>query len=313
MAEPKKAVYGVEIYNDKCKKKAMKAISSLEGIQSINMNMKDKKLTVVGVINPVCGYKKLTKVCNTEILLVEPIKKEKVETAPKVDPKPKVVIVEPSIPFPYQVNVSLIVGADPTIGLRRESWLTLRFFVAFGARCGRHLRRFEIIPSDSNRDTLQLETVVSTISQEYLIEFTSEYGISEDLNPELPGPEERIVDFPEGKLSVIGTAKQETREKHPSMLYQAVGFPKKLKQPILLGGREGISYYCELAHKCSKGRDASQEHLFRGGYDDTEHTSHPHPKTTRNTVVLVGLSWRYYLGDDVYPTFLHDDDRGGYL
>ncbi|GKB85626.1 heavy metal-associated isoprenylated plant protein 39, partial [Tanacetum coccineum] len=97
-----KTVYGVEIYNDKCKKKAMKAISSLEGIQSIHINMKDKKLTVVGVINPVYGYKKLAKVCNAEILLVEPIKKEKVETAPKVEPKPKVVIVEPSIPFPCQ-------------------------------------------------------------------------------------------------------------------------------------------------------------------------------------------------------------------
>nr|GEU52147.1 transposase (putative), gypsy type [Tanacetum cinerariifolium] len=46
------------------------------------------------------------------------------------------------------------------------------------------------------RDTIQLETAVSTISQEYLLEFTSEYGISEDVHPELPGPEERIVDFP---------------------------------------------------------------------------------------------------------------------
>ena len=61
------------------------------------MNMKYNKLTVVGVINPVCGYKKLTKVCNTEILLVEPVKK-KDETTPKE--KPKVVIVEPCIPFP---------------------------------------------------------------------------------------------------------------------------------------------------------------------------------------------------------------------
>ncbi|PWA74030.1 heavy metal-associated isoprenylated plant protein 39 [Artemisia annua] len=77
----------------------MKAISSLEGIQSIDMNMKDKKLTIIGVINPVCGYKKLTKVCNTEILLVEPVKK-KDETKPKE--KPKVVIVEPCIPFPSQ-------------------------------------------------------------------------------------------------------------------------------------------------------------------------------------------------------------------
>nr|GEX17001.1 hypothetical protein [Tanacetum cinerariifolium] len=46
-------------------------------------------------------------------------------------------------------------------------------------------------------DTIQRETVVSTISQEYLLEFTSEYGISEDLHPELPGPEKRIMDFPE--------------------------------------------------------------------------------------------------------------------
>nr|GEY69181.1 hypothetical protein [Tanacetum cinerariifolium] len=42
------------------------------------------------------------------------------------------------------------------------------------------------------RDTIQLETVVSTISQEYLLEFTSEYGISEDVHPELPVREEEI-------------------------------------------------------------------------------------------------------------------------
>nr|GFA29740.1 hypothetical protein [Tanacetum cinerariifolium] len=52
------------------------------------------------------------------------------------------------------------------------------------------------------RDTVQLETAVSTISQEYLLEFTSEYDISEDLHPELPGPGERIVDFPEGMVGV---------------------------------------------------------------------------------------------------------------
>nr|GEW74006.1 hypothetical protein [Tanacetum cinerariifolium] len=47
------------------------------------------------------------------------------------------------------------------------------------------------------KDTIQLETAVSTIFQEYLLEFTSEYGISEDVHHELPDPEERIVDFPE--------------------------------------------------------------------------------------------------------------------
>nr|GEW28386.1 hypothetical protein [Tanacetum cinerariifolium] len=50
------------------------------------------------------------------------------------------------------------------------------------------------------RDTVQLETAVSTISQEYLLEFTFEYDISEDLHPELPSPGERIMDFPEGKV-----------------------------------------------------------------------------------------------------------------
>nr|GEX66500.1 hypothetical protein [Tanacetum cinerariifolium] len=49
------------------------------------------------------------------------------------------------------------------------------------------------------RDIVQLETAVNTISHEYLLEFTSEYGISKVLHPELPGPEDRIVDFPEGK------------------------------------------------------------------------------------------------------------------
>nr|GEX89867.1 zinc finger, CCHC-type [Tanacetum cinerariifolium] len=49
------------------------------------------------------------------------------------------------------------------------------------------------------RDTVQLETAVNTISHEYLLDFTSEYGIPETLHPELPGPEDRIVDFPEGK------------------------------------------------------------------------------------------------------------------
>nr|GEY11676.1 transposase (putative), gypsy type [Tanacetum cinerariifolium] len=47
------------------------------------------------------------------------------------------------------------------------------------------------------RDTIQLETAMSTISQEYLLEFTSEYGISEDVHPELLGLEDWIVDFPE--------------------------------------------------------------------------------------------------------------------
>ncbi|GJW62959.1 hypothetical protein Tco_0114843 [Tanacetum coccineum] len=52
------------------------------------------------------------------------------------------------------------------------------------------------------RDTIQLEDAVSTISQEYLLEFSSEYFIPKNLHPELPGPVDHIVDFPEGKIGV---------------------------------------------------------------------------------------------------------------
>nr|GEY12608.1 hypothetical protein [Tanacetum cinerariifolium] len=123
------------------------------------------------------------------------------------------------------------------------------------------------------RDTVQLETVVSTISQEYLLEFTSEYGISEDLHPELPGPEERIVDFLEGKRVFPTVADWRTsapKDEMPSMnTYSA-------KAVTIL------NTHCTLIQK-------QPEALL----------------------CLVGLSQRYYLGDDVYPIFLHDDDRGG--
>ncbi|GJS75232.1 hypothetical protein Tco_0725113 [Tanacetum coccineum] len=52
------------------------------------------------------------------------------------------------------------------------------------------------------RDTIQLNDAVSTISGEYLLEFTSEYDIPEDLHPELPAPEDTIVDFLEGKVEM---------------------------------------------------------------------------------------------------------------
>ncbi|GJY43967.1 hypothetical protein Tco_0432180 [Tanacetum coccineum] len=52
------------------------------------------------------------------------------------------------------------------------------------------------------RDTIQLEDVVSTISQEYLLEFSLEYFIPENLHLELPGPGDHIVDFPEGKIGI---------------------------------------------------------------------------------------------------------------
>nr|GEV66461.1 hypothetical protein [Tanacetum cinerariifolium] len=50
------------------------------------------------------------------------------------------------------------------------------------------------------RDTIQLENTASTISQEYLLKLTAEYGIPESLHPELPSPADPIVEYPKGKV-----------------------------------------------------------------------------------------------------------------
>ncbi|GKD24193.1 hypothetical protein Tco_1230407, partial [Tanacetum coccineum] len=61
------------------------------------------------------------------------------------------------------------------------------------------------------RDTVQLETAVSTINQEYLLEFTLEYDISEGLHPDLPGEGvfPTVVDWrisaPKDGMAVEGT------------------------------------------------------------------------------------------------------------
>nr|GEV78574.1 hypothetical protein [Tanacetum cinerariifolium] len=97
--------------------------------------------------------------------------------------------------------------------------------------------------------------------QEYLLEFTSEYG-----NSKLPGPEDRIVDFPEGKRKSApkdGMPAENTYSPEAVMILNTHRTPIQ-KQPEVL-------------------------------------------------LCLVGLSRRYYLGDEVYLTFLHDDDRGGLI
>ncbi|GKB03218.1 hypothetical protein Tco_0831307 [Tanacetum coccineum] len=126
------------------------------------------------------------------------------------------------------------------------------------------------------RDTIQLETAVSTISSEYLLEFTSEYGIAEELHPELPSPGDRIVDFPEGKVGVY------TRV-FPTAVDWRISAPKD-EMPVV------GSYSLEDVVVINTRRTPIQ-------------------KQPEALLCLVGLSRRYFLGDDVYPTFFYDDNR----
>ncbi|KAH8513371.1 hypothetical protein H0E87_006593 [Populus deltoides] len=65
----------------------MKAVSRLSGIDSISMDMKERKLTVVGDIDPVDVVSKLRKNWHTEILTVGPAKEEKKDDGKKDEGK----------------------------------------------------------------------------------------------------------------------------------------------------------------------------------------------------------------------------------
>ncbi|XP_021892070.1 heavy metal-associated isoprenylated plant protein 12-like isoform X1 [Carica papaya] len=75
--------------DDKSKKKAMQIVTGISGVDSVSVEMKEKKLTVIGEIDVVEVVSKLRKLCHTEIISVGPAKEpeKKKEEAKKPDAK----------------------------------------------------------------------------------------------------------------------------------------------------------------------------------------------------------------------------------
>ncbi|GJV87940.1 hypothetical protein Tco_1531878 [Tanacetum coccineum] len=166
------------------------------------------------------------------------------------------------------------------------------------------------------RDTIKLENAVSTISQEYLLEFTSEYGIPESLHPELPGPEETIVEFSEGTIDAYTMFFEFANFRIPisHFLFDILGhYQIHLSQlSVIDAAKVDEKIFPTIVDwRRNAPKDGMPAVNSYSAADVKVLNTHRTPilKQPEALLCLVGLSRRYFLGDDIYPTFFYDDDR----
>ncbi|GJZ95066.1 hypothetical protein Tco_0667269 [Tanacetum coccineum] len=169
------------------------------------------------------------------------------------------------------------------------------------------------------KDTIQLEDAVSTISQEYLLEFLSEYFIPENFHPELPGPEDHIVDFPEGKIGVYTKKIEFANFRIPisQFLFDILGYCQIHLSQLSVIGEAKVSHFeinlfpTVVAWHSAATKDdkpyANTYSVVDVATLDTHRT--PFQKQPEELLCLVGLSQNFFLHDDEYPTFLNDNDQ----
>ncbi|KAL3536772.1 hypothetical protein ACH5RR_000138 [Cinchona calisaya] len=84
----KKLILKLDVNDYKDKRKALKTVAALQGIDEISIDIKGKRLTVIGTVDPVSVASKLRKFWPTDIISVGPAKEpEKKEEQKKEEPK----------------------------------------------------------------------------------------------------------------------------------------------------------------------------------------------------------------------------------
>ncbi|GJR82596.1 hypothetical protein Tco_0153381, partial [Tanacetum coccineum] len=118
------------------------------------------------------------------------------------------------------------------------------------------------------------------------------------LHPELPGPEEPIVEFPEGKVGVY------------TKLFEFANFRIPISQ-FLIDILDERIFLTVVEWHINAPKDKMPSADSYSAADVTALNTHltPIQKQPKTLLRLVGLSQSYFLGDDVYPRFLYDDDR----